>query len=115
MNKITWNILGILTILAIILLFMSAPERFAALPPDQRSKFIVGGVIIMGVLGTIASTCFFPKVRPLTLRILGAIGIVCCIFNLIDGVYRGNFSQFPLTLSLWLPGSIYLLVKGKMT
>ncbi len=115
MNKITWNILGILTILATILLFMSAPEKFATLPPDQRPKFILGGIVIMGVLVTIASTCFFPKVRPLTLRILGAIGIAGCVSNLIDGVHKGNFSQFPITLSFWLPGSIYLVVKGKMT
>ncbi len=114
MSKTTWNILGILTILAGILLFMSVPEKFAALPPDQRPKFIAGVFFIFGLLGIIASTCFFPKVRPLTLRILGVFSIVCCVFTLIEGAHRGDFSKFPQIIILWLPGSIYLVVKGKM-
>ncbi|NMF57321.1 hypothetical protein [Pseudanabaena yagii] len=115
MSKTTWNILGILTIVAGILLFMLAPERYAALTPEQRPTFIAGGVLILAVLGAIASTCFFPKSRPVTLRILGAIGIASCIFTLIEGAHQGNFSRFPVTIGFWLPGSVYLVVKGKMT
>ncbi|MEH1821969.1 MAG: hypothetical protein V7L31_23300 [Nostoc sp.] len=115
MSKTLWNILGILTIFAGISLFMMAPERFAALPPDQRPKFITGGVLIAGILSVIASTCFFPKVRPITLRILGTVGIASCVFDLIEGFHRGDFSQFAIILVFWLPGSIYLMVKGKMT
>jgi cyanate permease len=114
MSKTTWNILGILTILAGISLFMLIPDRFAVLPPDQRPKFIAGCVFILGVLGAIVGICFFPKSRPITLRILGGIGIAACVFNLIEGAQRGNFSQFPLTLGFWLPGSIYLVVKGQL-
>ncbi|MEG4206652.1 hypothetical protein QUA20_22340 [Microcoleus sp. Pol7_A1] len=72
MSKTTWNILGILTILAGISFFMLIPEKFAVLPPDQRSKFIEGYVLLGGVLGVIVGICFFPKSRPITLRILGA-------------------------------------------
>jgi len=115
MSKTTWNILGILTIVAGIMLFMSTPEKFAALTPEKRPAFIAGGVLIFGVLGAIASTCFFPKSRPVTLRILGVIGIASCIFNLIEGGRQGDFSRFPLTIGFWLPGSVYLVVKGKMT
>jgi len=114
MSKTTWNILGILTIVAGIILFMSAPEKFAALTPEQRPTFIAGGVLILGILGAIVSTCFFPTSRPVTLRILGAIGIAGCIFNLIEGGRKGDFSGFPLTIGLWLPGSVYLVVKGNL-
>jgi len=114
MSKTTWNILGILTILAGISFFMLIPEKFAVLPPEQRPKFIEGCVVLGGVLGVIAGICFFPKSRPITLRILGAIGVAACVFNLIDGAQRGNFSQFPINLAFWLPGSIYLVVKGQL-
>ncbi len=114
MSKTTWNILGILTIVVGVILFMSLPEKFAALTPEQRPTFISGGVLIFVVLGVVVSTCFIPKSRPLTLRILGAIAIACCIFNLIEGGRKGDFSGFPLTIGLWLPGSVYLVVKGKL-
>ncbi len=115
MSKTTWNILGVLTVMAGILLFMSVPERIAALTPEQRPTFIAGGGLILAVLGVIASACFFPKSRPVTLRILGAIGIASCIFTLIEGAHQENFSRFPVTIGFWLPVSVYLVVKGKMT
>lgn len=114
MSKITWYILGILTILATILFFMRIPERLAVLPPDQHPKLIYGSILFGVVLGTIIVTCFFPRFRPVSLRIIGAIGIAGCVFNLIDGFYTRNFFQFLIILSFWLPGSIYLVVKGKM-
>jgi len=114
MSKTTWNILGILTLLVGIYLFMSIPESFAVLPPDRRPKFIEGCVLDGGMLGVIVGICFFPKSRPITLRILGAIGVAACVFNLIDGAQRGNFSQFPINLAFWLPGSIYLVIKGQL-
>jgi hypothetical protein len=114
MSKTTWNILGILTILTGIYLFRSIPESLAVLPPDRRHKFIEGDVLLGGVLAVIVGICFFPKSRPITLRILGAIGVAACVFNLIDGAQRGNFSQFPINLTFWLPGSIYLVVKGDL-
>ncbi|MEE3719575.1 hypothetical protein V2H45_22800 [Tumidithrix elongata RA019] len=115
MSKTMWNILGIFTILAGGSLFMMVSERLAVLPADQHPKLILGGVFIAAILVVIATTCFFPKVRPVTLRILGAIGIAGCVFNLIEGSYRGNLIQFFLILVFWLPGSIYLTLKGKLT
>ena len=53
MSKTMWNILGILTILTGIYGFMSIPEKFAVLPPDQRPKFIEGCVLFGGMLGVI--------------------------------------------------------------
>ncbi len=93
---------------------MLFPEKFAALPPDQRPQFILGGIAILAVLVTIASTCFFPKVRPLTLRILGAIGIASCVFSIVEGFHTNNFSLFRRDF-LFLFASIYLVVKGKLT
>lgn len=103
-----------MTILAGILLFTAAPERLAALPPEQKPKFIAGMVLFAGVLGSIATTCFFPQVRPLTLRILGVIGLFGCIFSLLEGFSQGNFANFPITIVFWLPGSIYLIIKGDL-
>jgi hypothetical protein len=110
-----WNILGILCILAAIHLLLGIPERLPALPPEQHSQFIGGMVAVSGVLGMIASACLLPKSRPVTLRMIGAIGLASCIFNLVEGFQQRNFSQFPITLLFWLPGSIYLIIKGKMT
>ncbi len=114
MSKTVWYILGALTILASILFFSYIPERLAALPPDQHPKLIAGCVLFAGVLGTIITICFFPRVNPVTLRIMGVIGIAGCVFNLREALYTKNFSQLPITLAFWLPGSTYLVVKGKL-
>lgn len=114
MSKTTWNILGILTILAGISMLSWMPDQFAALPADQRPKYLVGVVLLTSVLGVIATTCFFPKSRPITLRILGTLGAAGCLFNLVEGWQHHNFSQFGLILVFWLPGSVYLMLKGKM-
>jgi len=115
MSRTIWIILGILSILAGLLLILAAPERLAALPPDQHPKLILGLAGFVGLCGVIAVTCFFPKSYPVTLRILGAFGIAGCIFHLVEGVRQHNFTQFPILFVFWLPGSIYLVVKGKMT
>jgi hypothetical protein len=115
MNKSIWIILGIFSILAGISLILATPDRLAALPPDQHPKLIQGLVFLVGTCGIIALACFFPKSHPVTLRILGAYGVFACIFNLVEGIRQHNFSQFPMVLVFWLPGSIYLVVKGKMT
>ena len=114
MSQTVWNIIGGLTILASILFFSRYPERLAQLPPDRHPQLIAGGVLFGLVLGVIASMCFLPKYRPITLRLLGFIGVAGCIFSLVDGFYRQNFYQFPIILLFWLPGSIYLVLYGKM-
>lgn len=114
MSKTVWYIIGILTILASILFFSDAPERFVALPPDRRPNFIMGCGLFAAVLGAIIGTCFFPRIRPVTLRILGAIGVAACVFNLIEGARSHDFYKIFINLALWLPGSIYLVVKGKL-
>jgi len=114
-HKPIWTILGILSILAGISLMLATPDRLAALPPDQHPKLIQGLFFFEGICGMIGLTCFFPKSHPVTLRILGAYGAAGCIFILVEGIRRHNFSQFPILFTFWLPGSIYLVVKGKMT
>lgn len=114
MSRTLWNILGILSILAGISLITAIPERLAALPPDQHPKLLEGLVGMEGLCAVIAVTCFFPKSYPVTLRILGVLGIVGCLFNLVQGVQYREFSQFPIILVFWLPGSIYLVLKGDM-
>lgn len=109
-----WTILGILTIVMTIVFLAGAPERLAALPPDQHPKFIVGVTGFTCLLIAIALTCLVPRSRPFTLRILGTIGLAGSVFILVDGFQQRNFSQFPITLVFWLPGSIYLMLKGKM-
>jgi len=114
MRQRVWTILGVLTILAGISLFFGMVEQFPNVPPDQRQKYIAGGIFFSGLLSVVAGTCFLPKVRPLTLRILGTYGAVGCLFLLVEGVRQRDFSQFPIILVFWLPGSIYLILKGKM-
>lgn len=109
-----WTILGILTILTTILFLAGVPERLAVLPPDQHPKLIAGVAIFTCLLVAIALACLVPRSRPFTLRILGTIGLAGSIFILVDGFQQRNFAQFPITLLFWLPGSIYLVLKGKM-
>ena len=115
MNRTIWKILGILCILAGLSMFWQTPERLTALPPDQHLKLIEGLIFGESLLGAIAIMCFFPKSYPVTLRIVGAYGVASCIFVLVEGVRHHDFSQFPILLVFWLPGSIYLVTKGKMT
>lgn len=110
-----WNILGGLTVLMTVLFLAGVPERLAALPPDQHPKFIAGVALFTSFLIVIALTCLVPRSRPFTLRVLGAIGLAGSVFILVDGFQNRNFVQFPITLLFWLPGSIYLMLKGKMT
>lgn len=115
MSKAIWNILGVLMILATIQVLAWISERLPELPPEQHSQFIAGVGLFASVLVAIAAACLFPPSRPVTLGILGVIGIIGCIFNLVEGFHQRNFSQVPITLLLWLPASIYLVVKGKIT
>jgi hypothetical protein len=114
MSRTVWNILGILTILAGISMLPRMFEQFANLSPDRHFQYIVECALFLGVLVAIAVLCFFPKSHPVTLRIVGAIGISGCVFNLVEGFRQRNFAQYPIVLGFWLPGSIYLILKGKM-
>lgn len=114
MSQTVWNILSVLTILASFLLFWDYPEQLATLSPDRHFQFIVGGVFFASLLGAIACMCFFPQSRPVTLRILGVIGISGCVFIVVEGFKQRDFSQYPIVLVFWLPGSIYLVLSGKM-
>lgn len=109
-----WTILGILTILTAVVSLAGVPEQLAVLPPDQHPKLIAGVAIFTCLLIAIALACLVPRSRPFTLRILGAIGLAGSIFILVDGFQQRNFAQVPITLLFWLPGSIYLVLKGKM-
>jgi len=114
MSQTVWNILGICTILALGLFLSTIHEQWSTLTPDQPPPSYLGVILFSGVLVVIAIACLVPKSRPFTLRIVGAIGIAGCIFSLIEGFKQQNFAQFPITLIFWLPGSVYLTIKGKM-
>ncbi len=115
MNQTVWNILGFFTIIAIWIMLSGIPERLQALPLEQHHKFIFGITLFVFVLIVIVMLCFIPKSRPFTLRILGAIGVAGCIFSLVEGFQQRNFTQFPIIFLFWFPGSLYLVIKGKMS
>jgi hypothetical protein len=95
MSRFVWNFLGGCTVLAGILLFQQVQERMVQLPPAQPRPNILALVAFEAVLAAIAGACFFPKTHPVTLRIIGVIGVAGCVFNLVDGWRQGNFAQYP--------------------
>ena len=113
MSRFVWNFLGGCTVLAGILLFQTVQERRAQLPPTQPRPSILALVAFEAVLAAIAIACFFPKTHPVTLRIIGVIGVVGCVFNLVQGFRQGDFTQYPMCL-FWLLPSIYLVWRGDL-
>ena len=89
MSKWVWNVLGGCTVLAGILLLQMEQERSAQLPPNQRDGQILTLVLFEAVLAAIACACFFPKTHPVTLRIIGVIGVAACGFNKSAGLPSG--------------------------
>ncbi len=114
MGRPLWIGLGILSILAAVSLIMGTPERLAELPPDQHPRLIHGVAMLSGLCGVIAIACFFPQSYPVTLRILGLVGIAGCGFNLEQGLEHRDFSQFPALLTFWIPGCVYLIWRGRL-
>jgi len=115
MNRTFYNILGFLSVIAGISLILQMREILATRPPENLSSFYSGTALLVGVCIVIAIFCFFPKSHPVTLRIIGAIGLISTIYYLYDAFHNHNFAQLGTALFFWLPGSIYLIVKGKMT
>lgn len=114
MSKI-YKVLGLLAILGGISLIVQAREILATRPPENLSLFYWGTAGMVGLCAIIAIFCFFPQSHPITLRIIGAIGIVSTIYYLYDSFYNHKFAQVGIALLFWLPGSIYLFLKGKMS
>lgn len=121
MRRSIWIVLGISSVLAGIVLLTEAPRIFETRAPDQRLSFIFGTVILVGLCGVLAITCFFPRSHPITLRIIGFIGIISCLFLIYSIFGNPEFSWFVILLRLlpvlmfWLPCSIFLLYKGRLT
>ncbi|OKH39989.1 hypothetical protein NIES2119_03295 [[Phormidium ambiguum] IAM M-71] len=115
MNRTFYNILGFLSVIAAISLLLQMREILTTRPPENLSLFYSGTALLVGVCIVIAIFCFFPKTHPYTLRIIGAIGLISTIYYLYDAFRTQNFFQVGTALLFWLPGSIYLIVKGKMT
>lgn len=114
-NKPIFIFLGISSLVCIFLLVSAIPERLAELPPERHKTFIYGMAAFVVLCLTLAILCFFPQSHWITLRILGIIGIAGCVFTLVEGVRTRNLARVPIALFFWLPGSIYLLKRGKMT
>lgn len=121
MRRSVWIGIGILSILAGMSLLVQAPEIFATRPPDKQMEFIFGTGGLVGLCGAIAIACFFPSSHPITLRLIGVIGITSCVYSMYDSfqdrdlVWVKIISRFILIFGFWGPFSIYLTIKGKMT
>ena len=115
MSRTLYIVLGVLAILCGVSLVMQIPEILATRPPDNLVVFYGGTAALVGLCLVIAITCFFPKSHPITLRIIGAIGIVSTIYYLYDSFHNHKFAQVGTALLFWLPRSIYLVLKGNMT
>ena len=115
MNRTFYNILGFLSVIAAISLLLQMREILATRPPENLSLFYSGTTLLVGVCFVIAIFCFFPKSHPYTLRIIGAIGLISTIYYLYDAFQNQNFALLGTAIFFWLPGSIYLIFKGRMT
>jgi hypothetical protein len=114
MSRTLYIVLGIFAILCAISLVANIPEILATRPPGNPLVFFGGTAALVGVCIVIAIMCFFPRSHPITLRIIGAIGLVSTLYYLYDSFRAHNFARVGIALFFWLPGSIYLIFKGKM-
>uniref|UniRef100_B8HSN1 Uncharacterized protein n=1 Tax=Cyanothece sp. (strain PCC 7425 / ATCC 29141) TaxID=395961 RepID=B8HSN1_CYAP4 len=114
MNRWFWKVLGLGSTIAAIHLSLEIPKVLATLPPARQTESLLFGIGLVGVCSASAILCFFPRSYPVTLRILGLVGLAGCIFNIYESFRRLEFSRLVPTLGFWLPGSIYLIVQGDM-
>ncbi|MBE9103230.1 hypothetical protein IQ267_27690 [filamentous cyanobacterium LEGE 07170] len=121
MRRSIWIVLGIASILAAASLLIQAPDIFATRPPEQQTDFILGTGGFVGILGVIAIACFFPRSHPITLRIIGVLGIISCMFSIystfrnFDRNWAMLLSRLAINLIFWLPASIYLAITGRLS
>lgn len=121
MRRSVWIVLGIFSILAAISLLIRAPEAFATRPPGRQTDFILGTGGLVGILSVSAIACFFPRSHPITLRIIGVLGVISCMFSMystfrsFDLNWATLIARLALILMFWLPASIYLSITGKLT
>ena len=115
MSRTLYKILGSCAILAAISLVMQAREILATRPPTNLTEFYFGTAFLIGLCLVSAIICFFPRSHPVTLRVIGVVGVISTLYYLYDSFHNHKFAQVGTALVFWLPGSIYLIMKGKMT
>lgn len=114
MSQTIYRFLGFCALGCVGLLLLGAPEQAAALPPEKLRTFYIGTAIFVGLCSSIALACLIPSSHFITLRILGLIGAVGCIFYAVDSIRSGEWLRLGLPF-LWFPGCLYLAIAGKMT
>lgn len=116
-QRLGWTVLGIASLIAGVHLLLSLLDTLDTLPPAGQGRgtalLLWSGLI--GICLISALLCLFPQSHWITLRILGAYGVVASIFNIINAVQHQNGVQIVMSLLFWLPGSIFLLWKGQLT
>ncbi|MEB3231638.1 MAG: hypothetical protein VKJ64_11565 [Leptolyngbyaceae bacterium] len=113
MSRFVWNFLGGCTVVSGFLLLTMRNEQATQLPPDQQGTSILFLVLFEALLALIAISCFFPKSHPVTLRVIGVLGVVSCGFNLVQGFRQRDFSYYPMNL-FWLAPCLYLIWRGDL-
>ena len=120
MHRSIWIVLGILSALAGLSLLQQSPQVFATRAPEQKLDFILGTISLVGLCGVCSIACLFPRSHPVTLRIIGGIGIASCLFSIYstfrdpEVVWLVILLRLALILIFWLPASIFLVYKGRM-
>jgi uncharacterized membrane protein len=114
MSRTIYWVLGSAAILCSGLLTLQLPEVLARNPPESQLKVWIGFLGFLGLCVTIAIACFFPRSYPVTLRILGVVGLAGVIFTLTEHWRDRNLTGMTIAVLFWLPGSLYLIYKGDL-
>lgn len=114
-RRLLWNVLGVACLVAGIHLLISLLQAFGTLPIEGRATALLlwSGLIAICFIG--ALLCLFPRSHWITLRLLGGYGVAASIFNIVNAVQTQNYVQIVMSLLFWLPGSLFLLWKGRLT
>ncbi|AFY66237.1 hypothetical protein [Geitlerinema sp. PCC 7407] len=109
-----YRILGVLSLMAGLSLILRSLEIWQERPPEEPLLFIGGTIALVGLCALMAIACLFPRTHPVTLRGIGAIGLIGSLFFVWEQGRDRQFLALLPALFFWLPGSLYLIRRGKL-
>lgn len=109
-----YRVLGVLSLAAGLSLILRSLEVWQERPPEDPALFIGGSIALIGVCGLMGIACLFPRTHPVTLRAIGVIGLMGSLFFVWEQVRDRQFLALLPAFFFWLPGSFYLIGRGKL-
>jgi hypothetical protein len=111
---VIYRVLGVLSLVAGLSLILQSLEVWQERPPEDPILFVSGAIALVALCGLMAIACLFPRTHPVTLRGIGVIGLIGSLFFVWEQGRDRQFLALLPALFFWLPGSLYLIGRGKL-